>query len=194
MDPGHTTRRKVEMSRWLITSAATAVLMGLAGAVLAQSGLAQPVPGAGAARDVPGAHELPDPTLTYKVVFDVSTAAAKIDDVNPGLAGAARYVNTLAKYGVPAEHRKIAIVVHRDATEIIVDNETFKTRNDGHDNPNLELIRKLKRAGVDLHVCGQAVLGKHIDPKTIVPEIQLDLWALTTLTTLELQGYVHVGG
>lgn len=182
------------MSKWLTASAATAVLVGFAGAALAQSEQALPVPDVGAARDVPGAHELPDPSLTYKVVFDVSTAAANVGEVNPGLAGAARYLNTLAKYGVPPDHRKIAIVVHRDATEVIVNNETFKARNDGHDNPNLELIHSLKEAGVALHVCGQAVLAKHIDPKTIVPEIQLDLWALTTLTTLQLQGYVHVGG
>lgn len=129
-----------------------------------------------------------------EVVFDLSRAAKNVGDVNPGLSGVARYVNTLAKYGVPPEHRKIAIVIHRDATEIIVDNATFKARNGGHDNPNLALIKNLKQAGVDLHVCGQAVLAKHIDPHTIVPEIQLDLWALTTLTTLQLEGYVHVGG
>jgi len=38
------------------------------------------------------------------------------------------------------------------------------------------------------------VLGRKIDPATIQPEIELDLWALTTLTNLELRGYVHVGG
>lgn len=153
-----------------------------------------PIPSVAAARDVPGAHLVPDPKMTYKVVFDVRAAAKNVDDVNPALTGVARYVNTLAKYGVPLEHRKIALVIHRDATDIIVDNATFKARNGGHDNPNLALIKSLKQAGVDLHVCGQAVLAKHIDPKTIVPEIQLDLWALTTFTTLQLEGYVRVGG
>jgi hypothetical protein len=38
------------------------------------------------------------------------------------------------------------------------------------------------------------VLAHKIDPKTIMPEIELDLWALTTLVNLELRGYVHVGG
>jgi len=46
---------------------------------------------------------------------------------------------------------------------------------------------------VDFRVCGQAVLGRKIDPKNILPEIELDLWALTTLTNLQLRGYVHVG-
>jgi len=27
-----------------------------------------------------------------------------------------------------------------------------------------------------------------------MPEIELDLWALTTITNLELRGYIHVAG
>jgi intracellular sulfur oxidation DsrE/DsrF family protein len=153
-----------------------------------------PVPDGGVAKDVPGAKELPDPNMTYKVVFDIATAAPKIDDVNPGLTGVARYLNTLAKYGVPADHRKIAVVLHRNATEIILNNETFKERNHGHANPNIALIRSMKKAGIDFRVCGQSVLAHKIDPKTIMPEIELDLWALTTMVNLELRGYVHVGG
>ena len=40
----------------------------------------------------------------------------------------------------------------------------------------------------------QAVLGREIEPATIQPEIQLDLWALTTLIDLQLDGYVLIGG
>jgi intracellular sulfur oxidation DsrE/DsrF family protein len=87
-----------------------------------------------------------------------------------------------------------AVVLHQGATEVILNNAAFKARNDGNDNPNIALIQDLKKAGVDLRVCGQAVLGRKIDPATIQPEIELDLWALTTLTNLELRGYVHVGG
>jgi len=168
------------------------VLFALAGCAAAQSAL--PIPDAAVARDVPGAKELPDPNRIYKVVFDVGIAAEKMDDVNPMLAVTARYINTLAKYGVPADHRKIAVVFHQKGTEIIQNNEAYKARNGGHDNPNIALIRSLKKAGVDLRVCGQAVMGAKIDPKNIQPEIQLDLWALTTLVDFQLDGYVHVGG
>jgi intracellular sulfur oxidation DsrE/DsrF family protein len=156
----------------------------------AEKGLA--IPGGGVAQDVPGAKDLPDPHMTYKVVFDLSTAAPKIEDVNPGLAMAARYVNTLAKYGVPADHRRIAVVIHQGATEIILNNATFKERNQGHDNPNIALIQAMKKAGVDFRVCGQAVLAHKIEPQTIQPEIELDLWALTTLVDFELHGYAHI--
>ena len=181
------------MKRFLTDSAAVlAVLIAFTASAFAQPAGTLPIPGGAVARDVPGAKELPDPNMTYKVVFDLAAAAPKVDEVNPGLTGVVRYVNTLAKNGVAAEHRKIAVVLHRDATDIILNNETFKERT-GHDNPNIALIQQMKKAGVDFRVCGQAVLAHKIEPKTIQPEIELDLWALTTLVNLELRGYVHVG-
>ncbi|MGH9689874.1 MAG: DsrE family protein [Candidatus Acidiferrales bacterium] len=179
---------------WVCTTVVLAALLGLSGPALAQSASTLPIPDAPVATDIPGAREMPDPNMTYKVVFDIAKAAPKIDEVNPGLIGVARYFNTLAKNGVPADHRKIVVVFHQGGTEMVLDNSAFKARNDGHDNPNIALMRSMKKAGVDFRVCGQAVLAEKIDPKTIMPEVQLDLWALTTLTNLELRGYVHVGG
>jgi intracellular sulfur oxidation DsrE/DsrF family protein len=155
---------------------------------------ALPVPDAPVATNLPGAKELPDPKMVYKVVFDISKAADKVDEVNPMLTAIARFLNTLAKNGVAADHRKIAVVVHQGGTPIILNNDEFRARNQGHDNPNIAMIQKLAKAGVDFRVCGQSVLANKIDPKTIQPEIELDLWALTTIVNLELRGYVKVGG
>src|SRR5665213_23485 len=183
---------EVVMKRSFFSSAVLlAALIGFSGSLGAQ---ALAIPGGEVARDVPGAKELPDPNVTYKVVFDIAKAAPKVDDVNPALNMVVRYVNTLAKNGVPADHRMIAVVFHQGATDIVVNNDTFKARNQGQDNPNIALIQSMKKAGVDFRVCGQAVLGRKIDPKTIMPEIELDLWALTTIVDLQLRGYVHIGG
>src|SRR3954447_19048233 len=66
------------------------------------------VPGYEAARDVPGAAELPDPKIDYKVLFSVSNGAKDRDaEVNPMLPTIALYLNTLGKYGVPANHRHL---------------------------------------------------------------------------------------
>ena len=67
------------------------------------------MPGYPVARDVPKAQELPDPTTVYKVAFSVAQEAPEPGGVNPMLETVARYVNTLAKYGVPAENRQIAV-------------------------------------------------------------------------------------
>ena len=155
---------------------------------------AAPAPHVGIALDVPGAKELPDPKLNYKVVFDLAPAAKTPSDINPGLLTVGRFVNTLAKYGVPQDHRKFIVVFHRGSTPAILTNEEYKKRNNGVDNPNIKIMEQLKKAGVDFRVCGQSVLFSHIDPKTIQPIVELDLWAGITIMNLTARGYTHLGG
>jgi intracellular sulfur oxidation DsrE/DsrF family protein len=156
--------------------------------------VATPAPHIGIAVDVPGAKELPDPKLMYKVVFDLAPAAKTPSEINPGLLTVGRFVNTLAKYGVPQEHRKFIVVFHRGSTPAILTNEEYKKRNNGVDNPNIKIMEQLHKAGVDFRVCGQSVTFNHIDPKTIQPIVELDLWAGITILNLTARGYVHLGG
>src|ERR1035441_2297329 len=94
--------RKVTMiSLWSGGAVLLAVLIGLSGSAVAQSAQPLPIPGYEAAKELPGMKEMPDPNMTYKVVFDISKAAPKVDEVNPGLIVVARYLNTLANNGVP---------------------------------------------------------------------------------------------
>lgn len=169
------------------------VLASLA-AVPARSAAAQvlPVPGVEAARDVPGAKEMPNPNIVHKVVFDMATANPKGADVHPMLEAVARYVNTLAKTGVPAANRKVAVVFHQGSTDYVLKNEIYKARHEGQDNPNAKMIEALKAAGVDFRLCGQASLARKIAPADMMPAVQLDLWALTTIIALQQQGYVLI--
>ena len=152
------------------------------------------VPGYEAAKDLPGARELPDPKTDYKVVFADGQDAKNPGDVNPMLPTIATYVNTLGKYGVPAEHRHLVIMFHQRTPDIdiVMTNEAYKERYN-RDNPNNAIIHALKEAGVDIRVCGQGLLARKIDPKQVNPDVQIDLWALTTLVNLQLKGYVRVG-
>lgn len=179
------------MRKLLACTILVAGLIGLSGAAMAQQEL--PIPGVEPAKDQPGAHEYPDPKLTYKIVFDIATGPDTPDKINPELRGVAEFINTLAKYNVPASHRIIAVVFHQKGTPAILTNEEYHKRFNV-DNPDATLISDMKKAGVDFRVCGQAVLGNHIDPKTILPQIQLDLWAGVTIPNLMMRGYQHLGG
>ena len=152
------------------------------------------VPGYDAAKDLAGARELPDPKTDYKVVFADGQSAKDPGDVNPMLPTIATYVNTLGKYGVPAEHRHIVIMFHQRSPDIdiVMANDAYKERYN-RDNPNIALIHALKQAGVDIRVCGQGLLVRKIDPKQVNPDVQIDLWAMTTLVNLQLKGFVRVG-
>jgi intracellular sulfur oxidation DsrE/DsrF family protein len=152
------------------------------------------VPGARVAADIPNAHELPDPNRDYKIVFSVNRDPQSPDDVNPMFNAIAMYLNTLGKHGVPAENRNIIAMIHPrgDTFDIVMSNDAYKARH-GRDNPNIEIIRKLKAAGVDIRLCGQGLIGREIDTKDVNPDIQIDLWAMTSIINLTLAGYTHIG-
>jgi intracellular sulfur oxidation DsrE/DsrF family protein len=176
-----------------MTTARLAATLVLALFVTAIPAWAQqwPVDGVNPARDVPGNHELPDPKTDYKVIFMVG-AGPKADEVNPTLQSAARFINTLAKAGVPADRRKIVVMIH-GGMDMILKNDAYKARHEGKDNPNIAIIQALKKGGADIRVCGQGVLGLKFEMTSILPEIQVDLWAMTTYINFALKGYVRVG-
>jgi hypothetical protein len=179
---------------WIGAVAVFAILMALPGPAHAQSAQALPIPSVDSAIDFPNEHEMPDPSLTYKIVFDVGKASPKIDEVNPTLTFISRFFNTLAKGGVPADHRKFVVVFHQEGTDIALNNAAFKALKEGHDNPNIALIHSMKQAGIDFRVCGQGVMSRKFDMATINPEIQIDQWAMTTIMNLQARGYIHVAG
>jgi len=180
------------MKNLLIKAAAGAIALMFAGIAIAEEEML--VPGYPAGRDLPGAPLAPDPNTEYKVVFDLVMSDEDLDDPHPMLAPIAIYLNTLGNFGVPADNRKISVVLHQGSGLIGLKNEAFKARHDGKDNPNIELIQKLHAAGVTFHQCGQGVLAREIDPDELMDEIQVDYWALTTLIELGRQGYVKIGG
>jgi len=153
------------------------------------------VPGYEPARDVPGAAELPDPKIDYKILFSVSNGAKDRDaEVNPMLPTIARYLNTLGKYNVPANHRHLVVMFHQRNPDfdMVMTNEAYKARY-GKDNPNIALIHALKQAGVQFRACGQALGGRKVDAKDVNPDIQIDLWAMTSMLNLQMKGFARVG-
>ena len=168
-------------------------LVAAPASVLAADQLA--VPGYPVANEVPGAHELPDPKTDYKIVWGIGQGAKDpTTEINPALPTLARYVNTLAKWGVPKEKRHIIVMFHQRSADfdIVMTNEAFKAKY-GKDNPNVALISALTRAGVEFRACGQAVAGRKIGTKEINQDIQVDLWAMTTFFNLQMKGFVRSG-
>jgi intracellular sulfur oxidation DsrE/DsrF family protein len=143
---------------------------------------------AGRIRPLPHAALQPNKKKTYKVVFDVKHGG-KAGKVNKGLAHVARTVNLFAAAGVPQKHLHFAVIFHGPATVAVMKNAAFKQRT-GTVNPNLKVISELKKAGVKLYVCGQALAETHIQHNQVDPKITIALSALTSLIELQQQGYV----
>ncbi|WP_414447018.1 DsrE family protein [Burkholderia sp. 22PA0099] len=146
------------------------------------------ISGYGPIHDLPDAAFKPDPNQSYRIVFALTQGAKSPDKVNPALDHVARTVNLYAAAGVPLSHLKFVAVAYGEATPSMLDDTHYRSVY-GVANPNLPLIALLKRAGLTIAVCGQAVAEHHYAYDWISPEVTLALSGLTTVTTLETQGY-----
>lgn len=144
--------------------------------------------GYGRIHEVAGAAYRPDPSQTYKIVFAMTKAAKSPSSVNPALDHVARTVNLYVASGVPLSHLKFVAVAYGGATPLAIDNARYRAKF-GVDNPNLKLIEALRKAGVDIAVCAQAVAEHHFSYGAVAHNVTLALSGLTTVTTLEHKGY-----
>ncbi len=170
-----------------VTAASLLILALASQSVLADALLPPAVPGYGMVTPVEGAREKPDPAMDYKVVLNATKGGAA-DSPPPFLDKAAKVANLLAQSGVPPEHRHIVVILQGGATTAVLNDKGLKARSMKR-NPSTELIARLNAAGVSVRVCGQALAGAGIERDEVLPGVQVDLSALTTVAALQLRGY-----
>ena len=130
----------------------------------------------------------PKPDQTYKVVFALSAAVKSPAEVNPSLNHVALAVNLYARSGVPLKNLKFVAVAYGAATPLALNDTQYKAAF-GIPNPNIPLIKALRDKGIDVAVCGQAVAEHNYAYEWVDPHVTLSLSAITTITTLEHEGY-----
>jgi intracellular sulfur oxidation DsrE/DsrF family protein len=130
----------------------------------------------------------PKADQTYKIVFTLTKAPKAPNKVNSALDHVARTVNIFVAAGVPLDHLKIVAVAAGPGTELVLDNAHYKAKY-GVDNPNLDLIKQLHDAGVNVSVCAQAMGEHHLKYSWRAKDVSLSLSALSTVITLQHEGY-----
>ena len=146
------------------------------------------IAGAGKIHPLPQAAYQPDRNATYKVVFMLTKGAEKPGEVNPGLEHVARTVNLYVWAGVPLNHLKFVAIAAGGATPIALSDAAYQQKF-GTANPNLPVIEQLRKDGIDVAVCGQAMAEHHFDYAWKDSHVTLALSALTTVTELQNKGY-----
>ena len=174
------------------TAAAALVLAVTAGLAQAQAPARPAVPGFGATHTAPQAAERPSKSVRYKVLFSVTQGNDDTTKPNASLDKVARFMNLLAADGIRPVRGDVVAVMHGKATPIVMDNNAYRTHNNGAANPNLELIDQLKKAGVSVRVCSQALAAASIAPEAVDKRVEIDVAALTTLANLQLRGYALI--
>ncbi|WP_419729017.1 DsrE family protein [Lichenicola sp.] len=170
------------------------LVLALLAAALPRAIAAEPlaVPDAGMMGDIPGAHELPDPALDYKIVFDVQTLAGAPGDVDPALQAMAGLINTFRHDGVPASHMHLVAMFHGRTIVLVANDQTYSQRTHAGANPNIQILRHLRDAGLLVTVCGQSAREQHYEQQSLLPFVQTNLSATVTFINLETRGYIRI--
>lgn len=150
------------------------------------------IAGYGAIAPLTGDELRAEPVLRYRLVFNVTKAAATPDKVNPSLDKVARLLNLLGRDNIRPEPGDIVVIVHGAATPIVTNSAVYAAKTKAKLNPNLELIAKLREAGVTVAVCSQALHANRISGKELAPAVRVDLSAMTTLAALQLRGWALI--
>ena len=152
---------------------------------------AQAVIGYGAFTPLPQAGEQPAPQRDYRVIVDL-TQGGPDDKPLKGLERVARLTNMLAANGVPAERRKIVVVMHGGASLASLSDAAWAARGKGETNPNSSLVRALTAAGVQVRLCGQSMVANGLTEADLEPGVQVDLAALMTVIHHQQAGYALI--
>ena len=177
---------------YLRTLLALSIGLGVMPNTLSAQTSAPRIAGYGAIAPLTGDETRAKPGLRYRLVFNVTKAAAPPDKVNPSLDKVARLLNLLDRDNIRPAPGDIVVIVHGAATPIVTNSAAYAAKTQAKLNPNLELIAKLRDAGVTVAVCSQALHANRISAKQLAPAVRIDLSAMTTLAALQLRGWALI--
>lgn len=161
-------------------------------AFASSSGWTYPViKGYGPVHPLPHAAVQPSKHKIYKAMFNVTAGISNAGKPEAGLTHVARAVNVFASAGIPLKHLVFVAVVHGPATPAILNNANYR-RKYGIDNPNLKLIGMLRKAGVKVEVCGQALADLHFKHSWVAKKVVITLSALSDSVIYGDAGYAFV--
>ena len=140
--------------------------------------------------EIPNAAE--PPRRDTKALLDL-TSDEKKGDVLKGLDRAASIVNVYEQAAAgPSTGMKLALVIHGPATKAVLSGEAYSRHVKEGGNPNLELISRLRNAGVEIYVCGQALARQGYRTDEVAPDVSVAVSAVTVHINKQMDGYVLI--
>lgn len=127
--------------------------------------------------------------LTYKMAWHVTVAPTEPNGIAAGFRNPANLLRQLETNGVPRSNIKMAVIVHGTATPSLLNNAAYKART-GADNGSIALLTALHEAGVQIIVCGHALVNRNVPRDQLLPFVQVATTATSAHVILATQGYV----
>lgn len=132
------------------------------------------------------------PNLEYKVAWHVTAAPEKAADVVPGFTAPANFLVMTDASGVARSNVKLAIIVHGTATRSLLNNEAYKAMT-GSDNGSIALLQALHDAGVEVVVCGVALINRKVPRDQLLPFVKVATSATMAHAVYAARGYEVIG-
>lgn len=145
-------------------------------------------------REVGGTPGITDPTfpapkdLIYKMAWHVTEGPANPNERVGGFGSPASFLRLMDANGVARTNVKLAIIVHGTATPSLLNNTAYKARTSA-DNASIALLTALHEAGVQIIVCGQALLNRNVPRDQLLPFVKVATTATSAHAILHAQGY-----
>lgn len=131
------------------------------------------------------------PQAGAKVVFDIISDNGA-NKVTKGLDRVALFLNLYSDFDVKPAEVDAAIILHGDATKAALRNQAYARRTGSKTNPNLEVIRALKRHGVEVYVCAQALAHHNFGMDEVADAVDVAASAATVNVNLQMDGYARI--
>ena len=117
-----------------------------------------------------------DRNLDYKVIIDVYARHKDSTSVMGTLQEVARTYNLNVANGVKQRKLKMAVVIHGGAISGILNEEAYQEKFKTS-NPNIEVIKLMKKEGIKFSVCGQNLAFRQTPPEDVLKDIEIALSA-----------------
>ncbi len=126
--------------------------------------------------------------LVYKVAWDVTVGPVKPEDAVADYAVPANFLVMAAQEGLDRKNVHLAIIVHGAATQSLLNNAAYRAAT-GKDNASVAILQALDAAGVQVIVCGQALVNRKVPRDQLLPFVTVSTSATIARATLAMQGY-----
>ena len=148
-------------------------------------------------REVGGTSAVTNPTfpaptdLIYKMAWHVTEGPTDPKARVQGFGNPANFLRLMDVNGVARTNVKLAIIVHGTATPSLLNNAAYKART-GADNASIALLTALHEAGVQIIVCGQALINRNVPRDQLLPFVKVATTATSAHGILAAQGYAVI--
>jgi intracellular sulfur oxidation DsrE/DsrF family protein len=135
------------------------------------------------------------PSARPKVVYDIHSAEVAAG-ISKGLYYARGLIEAYGKQGVKSRQLDIHLVLHGDAAQYLLVDDTYRdVVNDPFAvNLNAKITQDLLNLGVSVEICHSVMKAKGWTADDVLPGVTIVHDGYTRLIKLQNDGYAYIGG